>query len=301
MDTSICIYNERIAAVRGRALASGARIRRFASVPLPEQTVINGVVTDEARFTEAFRQLEGELGGPRITRALIALSTSQIYVRRAVVPNLPKRRLLQWAENAFSDMDSADDELLYDCAVLTRLGRDRGSAALVLAAKKSLIASYDELFSSLDVRIDGIDSTHFALQKLTRLLKGTRERTSIVLAFDGNVLDSTLYGKGLYRFSTRTRLLAERGTAEGAREVERTVSSILQFNVSERGDAVTDVFFTGLLPAEDGLMRSVAAAFPVNAAALCDPEGAVRFPRGSEVKLADYACAVGNLIGRWRA
>ena len=301
MDTSICIYNERIVAVRGRSTNRGVRIRRCASVPLPDQTMINGVVTDEARFAEAFRRLEGELGGPRLSHALIALSTSQIYVRRAVAPNLPKRKLLQWAENAFSDMDSADDELLYDCAVLSRLGRDRGSAALVLAAKKSLILAYDELFSALNARIDGIDSTHFALQKLIRLLKDTRDGTSIVLAFDGNVLDSTLYAKGLYRFSTRTRLLAERGTPEGAREVGRTVSSILQFNVSERGDAVTDVYFTGLAPAEEGLMQSVAAAFTVNAAALCDPDKAVRFPRGSDARLADYACAVGNLIGRWKA
>lgn len=297
METSLYIFNDRLAAVTGRFDGKRLRIKGFAEATLAEGSVINGVVTDEAGFANGIAALKLQLGAGAFKRARICTGSSQVFFKRSVVPKQPKKKLMSWISNEFSDVETADDQLLFDMVPLENLGADKGEAALLCAAKRSLISSYEELMRSLGVKLTGVDSIHVSMLKLIRLLPETRDKTFILLAFDGNILDATLYVRGQYRFYNRTRLFAARGTAESFAEVERTISAILQFHSTERsGEAVSGLYYTGASDNEKGKFDTLGTAFNLPSAPLADTAGAIMSKRAG-FDLPSYAAACGNLIG----
>lgn len=299
MATSLYISNERITAVCGSAGTKGASIRRFAEAPLPEGSVINGVITNESGVVEALQSVRGVLrGAMREVRLLVG--SSQVYYKRAVIPKVSsKKKLAEWMGNEFSDVDAAtdaDDALIYDYMPMQDLGGDKGESAFLCAARRSMIATYVELFGTQKIRLSCIDIAQAAQYKLMRLLRGAEGGTFIVLAFDGNTLDATLYVSGEYRFNNRIRLLAERGTPESTEEITRNVSSLLQFNLSERsGESVSDVYVIGGRENEEGLPASVQTAFDLPTRVLADENKVIK-ASGEGFDLPLYAYAVGNLI-----
>ena len=233
MATSLYISNERLLAVTGRVAGRKIDIRSFAEVKLPMGSVINGVITDEAAFGGAVKEMAEKMG-KAFVNVRIVLNASRIYVKRAVLPKLSKNKLGELVANQFSDVDTdADDELIFDSMPLEDLGAGKGQAVLACAAKRSLVASYVDLFDGLNIKLAGMDTTYAALSKLVEMIDALKDDTFIVLGLDGSTLDATLFVRGQFRFNNRTRLIAERGTAACIAEVSRMVSSIIQFNTSD--------------------------------------------------------------------
>lgn len=297
MTTSLYLSNERLMAVSGSVAGRRIAVARSAEIPLPAGSVINGVVTDEAAVSGAIKEMAGKMGGSFHNLRLV-LNASRIYVKRAVLPKLPKGKLVELVAGQFADVDTdADDELIYDCMALEDLGAGQGTAVLACAAKRSLVASYVELFDGLKIKLSGMDATHGALSKLVALLDDMRKDTFITLAFDGSTLDATLFVRGSFRFNNRTRLMSERGGAESTAEISRMVSSIIQFNASERsGETISRVLVLGAHADEQAMMNSVGAAHDMPVSPLADGEGVVS-TRGEPLDLSQYAYAIGNLIG----
>lgn len=294
MDTSLYVANESIMAVTGSAGKNAVTVQKFQSVPLPTGSVINGIITDERAFTEAMGALREQMGG-KLGNLKLVLGSSQIYTKRGVVPKLPRKKVLELVVNEFSDVDSGDDELIYDYAVLGDLGADKGNAALLCAVKKSLVAAYADLLGGMKLHLTGMSMTHEAFFKLARLLPKTRESTFILLDFDGNTLDAILFVSGEFRFSNRTRLIAERGTAESAGEILRVLSSLIQFNASERsGQTITNVYLVGAVDKELPLAERIHTSLDLPTEELTDTDGVIK--AGEDFRLSAYACAVGNLI-----
>lgn len=298
MAISLYISNERLMAVNGSAGARRVTVKAFAEAPLPAGSVINGVITNEAAFTAAVMQIAEQMGRS-FTNVRIVLSASRIYVKRAVLPKLPKAKLMELVAGEFTDVDTdADDELIYDCMPLGGLGAGQGEATLVCAAKRSLIASYAELFDSLKIKLACVDTVHAALIKLVNLLPQTRGGTFIALGLDGNMADAALFAEGEFRMNNRIRLIAERGTPESTAEISRMVSSILQFHASERsGASIGGVYVIGARSSEWAMFSSIATSYDLPTVALEDEKGVIAAPGEGAFSLSQYAYAIGNLIG----
>ncbi len=295
METSLYITNEKLYAVTGNDAGKKLQIRSYAETALPAGSVLNGTITDEGQFIAALSRLSETAGKLRNVRIL--LNASQIYFKRTVLPKLPKKKLMELIVGEFADLDhDAEDELVYDCMVLEENGAGQGNNVLACAARRSLITSYVELFSSQKIGIACIDTAQSALIKLARLL-APKDETFIVLSFDGNMLDATLFVKNEFRFNNRTRLIAERGTAECTGEVSRMVSSIIQFNSSERsGQSIAHVYALGAHENESAMLKSLATAYDIPAGLITDDGGRIAAPDAA-FPLAEYALAAGNLIG----
>lgn len=296
MATSLYVSNERLLAVCGSATGRRITVNRFAQAPLPTGAVLNGVITDEKLFAEALGRLSDALGG-RLSPVRLVVSSSLIYVKRATLPKLPARKLAGLVAGEFSDVDAGDDTLVTDYRILSQAGADGGQTALLCAVKRSFVAAYEEFYRANRIRLSCLDVAADALGKLVRLLPSLREQTFILLDLDGNTLEATLYVLGEFRYSSRTRLMNERGTPESLNEIMRLVSSIIQFNTAERsGQSVTAVHLIGQRPEESALMNSIGTAFDLPCAPLADDSDAIR-PAGCErPPLSVYAAAVGNLI-----
>ncbi|MDO4571952.1 MAG: hypothetical protein Q4C13_01185 [Clostridia bacterium] len=296
MASSLCITNEKLSLVCGSASARRIRVRDFAAATLPAGALINGVITDERLFKQALDELREKLPKKALRDVKIALRTSQIYVKRMPVPKMPSRKLLEWIAGEFAGV-AGGEELLYDYALLER-GREKGGqAALLCAVQRTLIENLARFFAAEGVSIACIDTALSAQIKLMRLFKRTREGTYILLMMDGDGMDASLYVNGAFRFSNSVRLLAERCTPESAAEISRQVSSIIQFNSSERsGQHVSNVYIAGLRPGEEGLIDTLQASYDLEAGVLEDAEGCIVPPPERRLPLPDFAAALGNLM-----
>ncbi len=294
METSICIGNVGLTAVCGQLARNKLVIKSFAAEPLSEGALINGVVTDEALFSYALKQLMEKLPKGAGKGVRLAVNTSQIYVKREVVPALTRKRMLEYVKKEFVELDAAD-ELLFDYAPLGPAPGGKGVSALLCACKKQLVTQYSALFSEAGIKLSCIDTVRTAQLKLVRFLAETRGKTFILLAMDGSSLDATLYAEGEFRMNNRVRLLSERGTEESLQEIARTVSSLVQFNRTERsGQEVSGVYLTGCPENEKGLATALAKSFSFAGAVLPDEPASVAAEAG--FALADYAYAAGNLL-----
>jgi Tfp pilus assembly PilM family ATPase len=294
METSLSISNEKMTAVSGRAVKNRVLLTRFASVPLPAGAVINGVITDEKALGEGLKALSKAMGG-KLGNVKLVLGSSQIYTKRGMVPKLPRKKVLELVAGEFSDLDAGDDEMIYDYAVLGDMGADKGNAALLCAAKKSLVGAYAELFAAGKMRLTGLTMTHDALCKLVRLLPQTREDSFVLLDFDGNTLDALLFVEGEFRFSNRIRLIADKGTPESTGEILRVVSSLIQFNTAQRsGHAVETVYLLGAGEREPLLSAGIQTTLDLTARELTDESGVIK--AGDGFRLDAFAFAVGNLL-----
>lgn len=296
MASALYIANESITAIVGKMAGKRLQIRQTAKAALPAGAVLGGIIMDEKALSETLQQLSGQIKGG-LGDVRVVIGGSQIYCKRSVVPKMPKRKLLEWEVSEFTDVDTENDELIYDCLILSDLGVNQGNSALLCAARRSLIASYAELFQSIKIKLGCIEPAVSAMQKLIGQLEATREATSIVLNMDGNSLEATLFVKGEFRISNRMRLIAARGTAESTAEISRMVSSIIQFNLSERsGEAVHQVLVLGSRPEEQAMLNSIQTAYDLPTSVLTDGGNAIAAPNDGFV-LADYAFAAGTLIG----
>lgn len=294
MVTSIYISNEAIQVVLGEKRGNKIKIEAYASVPVSPNTVINGVVTDEGELIDAMARLRGKLPGVSMKKVRIVIGSSQIYVRQASIPLMPRKKMMEWVRGEFHDVESGE-ELLYDYTVLAR-GEGRAVTALLCAVKRELVAGYVELFGAMGIGISCIDTLQNSQIKLVRMLPQTRDRTFISLSFDGTSLDTALYVRGVFRISNRARLLEKRGTPESLNEIEQLVSSMIQFNQSDRsGATVTHIFCAGHHGDEEELCRRFPLTFGVEAQPFSDPDGMILGADAGFV-LSDYAYTVGNLI-----
>lgn len=82
-----------------------------------------------------------------------------------------------------------------------------------------------------------------------RLLKQKKEyqgKTAVFLFFEENSVTSVLYKKGMYHYSTRSRIFSEPGTMDFGTEIVRNISGIMQFyRGSREEDPITDVYYVG--------------------------------------------------------
>lgn len=293
---SLCITNERLSAVVGTANGGRVRLKSFAAAALPEGALINGVITDERLLTQALGVLCESLPKNALRDVRIAIRTSQISTKRMTVPALPRKKLITWVADTFSDV-AGGEEMLYDYMPLEHDKVSGGQVALLCAAQKPMIESLVKYFEAQGVSIDSIDTALSAQIKLVRLLKETRGETFILLTMDGAGMDASLFVGGSFRFANSVRLLAERGTPESVAEISRQVSSIIQFNASERsGQNIAHVYAAGLRTDEDRLLSALEGTYGIEAGPLTDEAGCIVSPPESKLPLADYSLAVGNLI-----
>lgn len=295
MDTSIYIGTQALQAVCGAAGKKGIVITDYASIPLPEGALINGVITDEQAVAGAVQALVRQHPTLPMKAVQLTLDSSLIYFKQALLPNLPKHKMQALVAGEFADVEGAN-ELLCDYAVLERNGEQGGVNALLSAVKRDLVGSYLELFSSLGITLSGLNTALNCQIKLVHTLPQLAKETFIMLVLDGNVLGSSLYISGKFRFANRTRLFAERGTPALAEEIERTVSTMLQFHLSQKsGVSVSHLYLCGMQPQEASIHPQICRAFGLKQGDFSALGTMLRVPDQS-FDLAQYLYAAGNLI-----
>ncbi len=309
MKVSVCIQNNSIKLLFGNPSRRGLAGEEWHSVPIDDDAVVGGVIVNESPLRTAISQIRGKCGSA-FNNINLVVNGSGVLVKQITAPNLPEKKLIKLVENEFVDMQESREELIYDYMLLGKNTPDSLSL-LGTAVEKSFVGAYISLFSELGIKLASID---IALTSLIRLAECERigKKTCIMAVFDASTLYTVLFVDGAFRFFNHTRLFQERGTLESSQEVVRQISSIIQFNASEKtGREISHIYLGGLEKSE---REATAAADGAVSAPLSEliktnlEVEAAEFPPFDEITLSancrrrafplgEYALCAGNLLG----
>ncbi len=134
--------------------------------------------------------------------------------------------------------------------------------------------------------------------QVLRQLDSYWDDTAVYLFFEEGGMTSILCQSGHYLYSGRSRLFSEPGTLDFGTEIVRSLSGILQFYASARGEApITDVYYTGCPDADFEVSREGIEGLGLKAVPLA-PDGRIVLPPGEAA--SDWISCVGALIGGGR-
>lgn len=229
-------------------------IENFATLPIGEGAMINGVITDEQDVKDVLEQLK-EQG---IHECQLVIDSGQILSKNVIVPFMNKKELIQFTKDELSSIDASYTDLIYDYSVLaTKCEDGKTGEILCCGVERKLIGSYIDLFASVNIKLKGIDISINAVNKLTQELPELENKTYIISILDGNNVSSFLFEKNKYVFSNRSRLFSERGTDAFNIEMSGTISQLIQFNKSQHSEhAIEIAYFCNLQEDEELLVYS---------------------------------------------
>lgn len=302
METSVYLSGKELKIVVGTANKKGFGIKSFISVPMPADTMINGIITSDFEIKKLVADVWDKYKLPKKDIS-IAIDSGSMLLKPMVVPVTNEDNLMDIIKREFSDLENAD-EMLYDYSIEKPRVEDGGALVVVYAAERSLIGSYVDLFSDVKgAKIKCITPAQDCCIKLMRLCREMAGKTAILAVLDGNMLSLMLFVNGTYRFSNRSRLISDRGTPEISDEISSALSYIIQFNRSERsGYDVTDIYFCGVTEEDNNLINMMSLLFDKQCVTKFPfLDKIVRYKKSGMYPLqssdpADYVFCLGNMI-----
>lgn len=241
MSVSVYFSGESIRIAEGTSKKKSVTANKLISVPMPADAMINGVVTNDIEIKELLPKIWAEHKLPK-SDIRIVIDSSSILLKVLTVPLTSENNIISIIKREFAEVENFED-MLFDYTVHKPVLEEGGGQILAFAAEKIFIGSYIELFDNVKgAKITRITAAQDSTVKFMRSCKSAEGKTYITAVIDGNILSLSLFSENEYKFSNRSRLLAEKGTPEYADEIAYAISSIIQFNRAE----ISDIYFFGL-------------------------------------------------------
>ena len=247
---SVFISNETIQVGIGGKSGKKVVLKSFITAPVEDGSILNGVITNEAALGRLINDVWTKHKLPRSKINLI-IDSGGVSTKIVKVPNVKEDMIISVIKDNFSEFDDLDARVI-DFSILNPKNEDGGITALACTADDELIQSYIELFKKQNIKLEKIDLTLNCLIRLAKGIKALKEKTYIIAVTDKNTISLTLFINGQYRFSNRSRFVSERNSDELMDELTRVLSSMVQFNKSEKsGFDITNVYCCGLTDTEE--------------------------------------------------
>lgn len=232
MQTIVFFSNVGIQVLQGVIKGGQLKIQNFRTLSLEAGVLINGVITNEESLRNTITMaLEEDQNLFKNMNLLI--DSSLIMTKNVEVPKLSPKALSALALSEFEDTAGNYENLIVD---YSSIPGPNGQNMFCCAVEKRVLDPYVALFESLKIKIASIDIGLNAIIKYVSKTKDYHGMTFALNIVDGNNLLSLLFENGLYIFSNRFRLMADRGTDAFASELSTRLSSLIQFNKSEKSE-----------------------------------------------------------------
>lgn len=290
--TSVYISNAKIQVVIGSRSGKKLTVKKTVSADVAEGSILGGVITDETALKNQLVDMWRTYKLPKSGLKLVVESSS-INIKTANVPNVSNNAYMAklLAETL---PDPNGEEVVYDYKTLGP-APDGMISVLGCMTERSFVQSYIDLFNSAKLKLESIDLAVCGQIRMSQFCKTLSDRTYVLVVIDKNTVSEFLFTNGKYRFSNRTRIIYNRNTPEMGDEIAKMISSLVQFNKSERSGAeITDVYFCGF-STEEINTAALMLDSTMNFEMLPDmPE--IVYPKGRQSWLSDYVIAAANLI-----
>lgn len=296
MTISMYFSAERIQLLQGKFHKGKLKVDKAFSEPLPEGTIINGVITNETAVTRALVNLS-QIAGLKKQFIDLVVDSSSILTKRLCVPILPPKKLLALTESEFAEVSENYESLIYDYGVISRENPEGAGGVILCSAMESTLAfGYIDIFEKLKLRLNSIDIGVSACIGLAGFIPDFQEKTFIISVLEGNTMVSYLFVRGQYYYTGRIRLLEQRCTPSSIGEISKTISSLIQFNQSQKTESeITEVYFCGLRAGEYDLISGLEQSYSIAISPLPDfPQ--IQASPDLSYRLAHNFYVTGNLL-----
>lgn len=248
MKTSVYLSNHRVQIAVGEAKKNKIRIQNFVQFDIREGSLINGVITSEEGLKS---QLSKAWESHGISKKIsLVIDSTQIAAKIMTVPKMNKKKTLEVVKKELSSLENPE-KYIYDYRVCSMDKKSGMATVLGAAIQESMLKSYLDVFASMGVEVESVDIALNAQLKSFERIKDLENETFIFSKLDGEILISTLFVQGSYKYLNRTRIFAEHGTDGIAAEVGNTISSMIQFLATEqKGEKIKSIYLGGF-PEED--------------------------------------------------
>lgn len=272
MNSSVYISSEKIEVMGYTKTGVNVSVKEYITYPLPEGTVINGKILDQAALCDCLSELR--VKHPALMKSVtLTVDGSSILLKRLTVPRLKKNQYYQLVADEYNDSAEGSEELVCDYYPLFGHGeKSAGKAVLACACDKALIESYTSVFKSAGIKLGKIKIGVEAVLNYVNTSPDLRFSTVVLNIIDGFTMLSVIFEYGSIVFISRTRLYGEDNT-DIVRNILDNLSGLIQFNKSENFSDITHSYYLGLNE-EDLALMNVLNPHAVNLASLDITRGA---------------------------
>jgi hypothetical protein len=245
MITSLYCSPTHLRLLVGNVSGRKATIDEFHEIALPEQSMINGIITNKDAMMRFFREVSQQFG-PFTQDATLLIESNNIRTKLMTLPAVDERKLLGFVQQQFDEISEEGDDI-FDFTVLGPNRKQGGLEVLGITAGKIMLQNYIDVLASANFKLKRIDVGANALMKITNFIPQLKTNSNVLAHVDDSSLSVTLFEEGIYRISQKYRLINAPGTAERNSEVAGNISSMVQFQRSQHSNISIDgVYILGI-------------------------------------------------------
>ena len=247
MKTSIYVSAEQIQVIGYK----GNTVERYATHPLPEGTMFNGTIMDNALLTECLVSLKKD--NPTLFKkgATLVVDGSSILTRRLVAPKLRAKQYLQLVREDFADSIGDVNDLVPAYYQLD----SKENAILGCAVNKVLIDRYKSTFEEAGIKLTSIRVGVEMLLDFVKSKPELQKSTVVLNVLDGLTMLSMVFVNGHNIFTSRTRLYGEE-KEQIYTNVLAGLNGLIQFVQSQKHDEITASYYLGISQADIAMLEA---------------------------------------------
>lgn len=297
MKNIIYLSNTGVQLLCGEFDRNKISISHFQNYQLPEGTMLDGTIMEE----EVIKDVLHAINSKGIDECKVVIDSGQTVHKKLVVPKIKANELQTIIREEIGDLDNNDQELIYDYAILNDdLGDNPGMEIICCGMKKEMIELYLNVFEEADIKINSIDISINALDKVIGNIVELADRNFGIAVLNGNDIALYLFENGEYVFNNRSRLFSQRGSSAFMMEVSNILSQFKQFiKTTEYNQNLEKIYFCGLDKyEEDMLFEVVSDSIDVELTRLANSGSVVYTGADKMFELHKYIYAAGSLFER---
>lgn len=254
MKKVLYINNDQVKILLADLKRGEAKVIKSLEYTLEPGSVVNGVLI---KTNEILNIVKGNR--KLLKNATVVLNSSNIQIKKVDHPQLKGSKLDSYIIREFSIPDDAS--LVYGT---TSRKIENQYKTIFMGVPVEIIKSYLQLFDEAKVKIGRFEVLQNGMAKFVKNKQDLAGQTFVLNLIEGNNLISVLIEAGEYVLTDRSRLLSEPGSEQFLEELLQKISSIIQFNRSQKSPyEITKSYYVGLpresllILEEKGLERNI--------------------------------------------
>ena len=245
MSEVVFLSNTNIQISVGASASDGAKVSKLISAPLPEGAVLNGVVMDQEKVTEALKLAwqANKLSKSEIT---LIINSPQLRANRTDAPLLPDKKTTDFVTRESSDADYGRfQKPTTGWYAVSKDNKAKTQKVVYETAEVDFVNKYVDIFDKAGLKLKSIhNGVQLAAEYFTKQAAG---KTVLYMILDGKSLVTIFFAEGKFYYDSTSRVFSQAGTPEFAREISSSVSSIRQFiSAQHLNETLKDVLFAGI-------------------------------------------------------
>ena len=240
MITAVYFSDHSVRVLVGRAGKKRIDITEAFQKELPEGCIVNGEIRSAAEAAAVLSEIWKEHGLKKRHVWLVA-NAAPVTLKRLEFPKMKEKELQKLIPGELG-ADPENDIVDY----MHLPGEQKRTTVYAASGQRAYLAQYREVFQKAGIRPEKFLLSRLCLEKLLAHTQALQGGCSIVQVLDRQQMTSVLWEDGKAVYMTRSTISGEYGSFQFGLQVARSVSSLQQFNMTQKKQKIGCVYLSGI-------------------------------------------------------